>query len=169
MARKSGKALLILNAEQREKLKRISESRVAAHREVERSRILLGYSEGKEIVQISEEVGVSRPTIYKCIDKALSMGVEAGLKDSYHRPFEPIITEAAKLWVIHLSCSKPKDYGYAAEFWTRSSLAKHIRLCCQQSGHPSLKRAAVATVQRILKENKLHPDRVHLLFREKGS
>lgn len=158
--RKRKTAPLLLTGNERERLEKISGSRTASRREVERSKILLEYSDGIDIVQISKNVGVSRPTVYKCIGKALAMGVDAGLKDSYHRPFEPVITMEAKTWVIHLACSKPKDYGYAAELWTRNSLAKYVRLHCNKEGHPSLCRAAGATVQRILKENKLRPDKV---------
>jgi len=69
-------------------------------------------------------VHVSRPTIYKCIDKALAGGAKAGLKDYYHRPFKPIIDSTAKTWVINLACTKPKDHGLAVELWTYSQLAK---------------------------------------------
>jgi transposase len=169
LGRRCNKPHLTLNSEERKKLEKISASRTAPRREIERSRILLGYADGeKEIVQIASEVGVSRPTVYKCIEKALSMGVEAGLKDTFHRPFEPVITPEAKAWVTHLSCSKPKDYGYAAELWTRKSLAKHIRENCQQAGHPSLSRAATATVQRILKEDVLLVYQEVSLMPEKG-
>lgn len=54
-------------------------------------------------------LGVSRLTIYKCIDKALAAGVAAGLRDRYHRPHAPEITEAAKAWVVDLACRKPRD------------------------------------------------------------
>jgi hypothetical protein len=37
------------------------------------------------------------------------------------------ITEEAKLWVINLACTKPKDYGNAAEVWSYKSLAIHTR------------------------------------------
>ena len=161
MGRKRNKPHLVLSSEERKKLEKISTSRTAPRREIERSRILLGYADGeKEIVQIASEVGVSRPTVYKCIGKALSMGVEAGLKDTFHRPFEPVITPEAKAWVTHLSCSKPKDYGYASELWTRKTLAKHVRKHCKKAGHRSLNRAGTATIQRILKENKLRPDKI---------
>jgi hypothetical protein len=50
--------------------------------------------------------------------------------------------------------------GYAAELWTRSLLARHVRREAAQAGHPSLSRAAKATVQRILAEQPLHPERV---------
>lgn len=59
--------------------------------------------------------GVGRPMIYQCIDKALSGGVEAGLKDAYPRPRKPEITDEAKAWVVHIACTKPKDHGLAAE------------------------------------------------------
>ena len=47
-----------------------------------------------------------------------AMGVAAALKDDYHRPRAPVITEEAKAWVVHVACCKPKEFGYAAEMWT---------------------------------------------------
>jgi uncharacterized protein CbrC (UPF0167 family) len=88
------------------------------------------------------------------------VGLTAGLKDAYHRPREPVITEAAKAWVVHLACSKPLEYGYAAELWTRQSLAQHVRRQAVAAGHPALARAAKATVQRILTQQALRPDKV---------
>jgi hypothetical protein len=67
-------------------------------------------------------LGLSRPTIYKCIDKALAAGVNAGLRDRYHRPHAPQIDDAAKAWVTDLSCRQPKELGLAAELWTLSAL-----------------------------------------------
>ena len=55
------------------------------------------------------------------------------------------------------ACVKPEDLGYAAELWTRSALAKHVRNCAVEAGHPSL---AKATVQRILAKQFRHPERV---------
>ena len=55
------------------------------------------------------------------------------------------------------ACVKPEDLGYAAELWTRSALAKHVRNCAVEAGHPSL---AKATVQRILAKQPRHPERV---------
>ena len=94
------------------------------------------------------------------VDKALAMGASAALKDTWHRPHAPVITEEAKAWVVHLACSKPKDHGYAAELWTRSLLAQHVRQHAAQAGHPSLRKAAKATVHRILAAQPLHPERV---------
>jgi len=89
MARKTKRAKLLLTEEQRARLDQLSKSRKAPLREVQRAKILLHYSDQVPISRIQHLVNVSRPTIYKCIDKALAAGVDAGLKDYYHRPFEP--------------------------------------------------------------------------------
>jgi len=138
----------------------LSQSRTAAVREVERAKILLAYARGEPLRVIARTVGVARDTVYKCVDKALSMGSDAGLRDLYHRPKEPVIGDDAKAWVTGLACTQPKELGYAAELWTRSSLAKHVRGHCQEAGFPALSKAAKVTVHRILSENTLHPEKI---------
>lgn len=160
MPRKSQRAKLKLSDEQREFLMRIAHSRTAPAREVERSKILLKYSEGLSMSQIKSLLHVSRPTIYKCIDKALAMGTKAGLKDKYHSPKTPVITEEAKVWIINLACTKPKDHGYAAEVWSLRLLAQHARQYAPRAGHECLAKAAKATIQRILKANPVQPHKV---------
>ena len=110
--------------------------------------------------EVSAKANVGRPTVYKCIDKALAMGYEAGLKDLPHSPKKPEITLEAKAWVTHLACTQPKDLGLAAEVWSRQSLANYVKKHAETNGHPSLQRAAKAMVQRILKENTLQPHKI---------
>jgi hypothetical protein len=98
--------------------------------------------------------------VLKWIDKALQMGVKAGIKDTPHQPREAVITDDAKTWVVHLACSKPKDLGYAAELWTRSALARHVRQQAVAAGFPALAQAGKATVQRILAGQALQPHKV---------
>lgn len=160
MAGKSRLPKLALSAEQLSELRQLSQSRTAPLREVQRARILCRYHAGETIAGIARAMETTRKSVRKWIDKALAMGAEAALKDTYHRARPPVITEEARAWVIHLACSKPKDLGYAAELWTRSLLAQHVRREALQAGHPSLSRAAKATVQRILAEQPLHPERV---------
>jgi transposase len=160
MARETKRAKLRLTEEEEQKIKRIAKSQTKPKREVERANILLQYNGGINISSIHKSLRVGRKAIYKCIDKALAMGIEGGLKDKYHRPKEPTITEEAKIWVMNLACTKPKEHGYAAEIWTHSKLAEHTRKYAQEAGHPSLKRAAKATIQRILKEHSLQPHKV---------
>lgn len=160
MPRKCELANLLLNDEQKQFLMTISQSRTKPVREVQRAKILLKYSDGIPISTISSQLNVSRPTIYKCIEKALATGVESGLKDKYHSPKAPVITDEAKAWVINVACQKPTDFGYAAETWSLSLLAKHTRENAPQAGHDCLKQAAKATVQRILKSHHIKPHKI---------
>ena len=97
MARKTEHAPLVLTEEQRRELASLAGSRTASKREVERARILLRYAEGIPILRIRNALGVSRPTLYKCIDNALAAGI-TGLSDTYHRPKAPEIGDDAKSW-----------------------------------------------------------------------
>src|SRR5437773_2431788 len=160
MAGKSKLPALAFTSEEEKRLETLQASRAAPVREVERARILLQYHAGNNPSAIQRSLGISRVTIYHCLHKALAMGIEAALKDAFHRPKEPVITSADKAWVVHLACTKPKELGYAAELWTRQSLALHVRQQAQAAGHPSLARAAKATVQRILEEQHLQPHKV---------
>jgi transposase len=160
MPRKTQKAKLVLSKEQQEELKKTVQSRKAPIREVQRANILLRYSEGMPITEIEKMTHVSRPTIYKWMEKSLAMGIEEGVKDKYHRPKQPVITEEAKAWVLSIACQKPKDLGYAAEVWTRKALAEHARKEGPESGHDCLKKACKATIQRILSEHPIRPHKV---------
>jgi len=161
MSRITARAKLQLSKDNIEHLQKIAKSRTEPIREVQRAQILLKYSkEMSTISEIQKALHTSRPSIYKCIDKALAMGIESALKDKYHRPREPEITEEAKAWVINLACTKPKDHGYAAEIWSRSLLAKHARQYGPAAGHDCLKSAAKATIQRILKQYPLRPHKI---------
>ncbi len=94
---------------------------------------MLRYHSGEPIAQIARAVGITRKNVGKWVSKALAVGSSAALKDAYHRPKEPSITEEAKAWVVHLACAKPKDLGYAPEVWTRSALARQVRECAVEA------------------------------------
>ncbi len=160
MARKTKREKLNLTHEQQIKLTQLSKSRKGSLREVQRAKVLLHYTDEIPISQIQQLVNMSRPSIYKCIDKALAAGADAGLKDYFHRPFAPTIDDAAKTWVINLACTKPKDHGLAAELWTFSELAKYTRKNAPPAGHPSLSKAAKATIWRILSANEIRPHKI---------
>ena len=127
---------------------------------MQRAQILWGYHAGETITEMARALPMTRKSVGKWIARGLALGVKAALKDTYHRPRPPVITEEAKAWVVHLACSKPKEWGYVAELWTRKSLAQHVRQHAVEAGHPSLARAAKATVQRILAAQPLHPEKV---------
>ena len=160
MARKSGRAALVLTQAQTVTLKELAGSRTAPNREVERAKVLLGYAGGSSITELQRQLGVGRPMIYKCIDKALAAGVQMGLKDKYHRPREPEITDEAKAWVVSLACTKPKDHGLAAELWSISALAKFVGDAAEAAGFARLANAGKSTVWRILDDSDIKPHKI---------
>ena len=160
MGRRSGRAALVLTDEQRSKLSELAASLTAPVREVERARVLLRYAQGLSISEIKRQLGVSRPMIYKCIDKALAAGVQAGLKDTYHRPHAPEINDEAKAWVVSIACIQPKELGLAAELWSISALARYVSEHAEPSGFPRLTGAGKSTIWRILDENQLKPHKI---------
>jgi transposase len=160
MARASKRPGLVLTAEEKEHLDQLRQSRTAAVRDMQRAQILWRYQAGETVSQISRALKITRKSVLKWIDKALQMGVKAGMKDTPHKPREAVITDDAKAWVVHLACSKPKDLGYAAELWTRSALARHVRQQAVAAGYPALAKAGKATVQRILAGQALQPHKV---------
>lgn len=151
---------LVLTVEEGDLLQRLRQSRTASVRDVQRANFLWRYHSGETISKIARDLRTSRVSVTKWVNKALAVGVEVGIRDTYHRPREPVITEEAKAWVVHLACSKPKELGYAAELWSRQALADHVRRHAAAAGHPSLSRAAKATVQRILVQQQLQPHKI---------
>jgi len=160
MARKSGRSALVLSPEQVLTIKELAASRTEPLREVQRAKILLGYSSGTSITDLQRQHGFGRPMIYRCIDKALAAGVQMGLKDKYHRPHEPEINDEAKAWVVSIACTKPKDHGLAAELWSISGLAKFVCEHAQAAGFPRLAKAGKSTVWRILDSNEIKPHKI---------
>jgi transposase len=159
MPRKSTRPPLVLVPNERDLLERLRKSHTAPRRAVQRAEVLWLYHTGESIAAIMHAVHLTRRSVAKWVGKALQVGVAAGLQDTPHGS-PPKLTEEAKAWVVHLACSKPKDFGYAAELWTRQALAQHVRREAVGAGHPSLARAGKATVHRILAAQPLQPHKV---------
>jgi transposase len=157
MSAKTTRLKLELGDKEIKTLQQLTVSRTAPHDQVTRASILLAYHDGESKISIARRIGVSRPTVDLCINKALSGGVRVALRDLKRSGRPNIMTADDKAWVISLACAKPTDYGYAAEKWTHSQLAKYVRGCAETSGHPALRKAVKATVQRILKEHAIKP------------
>lgn len=148
---------LLLSEESRRNLEKVAGSKTAPEREVQRAKILLAYHKENSITKVSKQIGVSRDTVYKWVEKALALGISEGTKDTYHRPRESAISVEAKNYITNLACQKPKDLGYAAELWSLEALAKHIR---KTTPFSSLSKIVKSTVHSILKENELQPHKL---------
>ncbi len=159
MPRKSTRPPLVLLPNELVWLERLRKSHTASRRDVQRAQVLWLYHTGQSIAAIMRTVHLTRKSVAKWISRALRVGVTAGLQDTPHGS-PPKLTEEAKAWVVQVACSKPKEFGYAAELWTRQALALHVRREAMTAGHPSLARASKATVHRILAAQPLQPHKV---------
>ncbi|GAX61507.1 transposase and inactivated derivative [Candidatus Scalindua japonica] len=73
--------LIILNREEKSYLQELSRSRTETAQRVERSKIILLYSEGVSVSAIARQLQTNRPKIERCVDKVLQLGVVVALQD----------------------------------------------------------------------------------------
>jgi len=151
---------LSLSDENRRLLEGIRDSRTEEVRRAERVRVLLALDKGMTAEQTAKAVGVSLPTVYRCIKKALAFGPLAALDDLQRSGRPTQITPEARAWIVALACCKPTELGYSYEVWTERLLAEHIRREAATQGHPSAGRISPGTVSKILAKQGLHPHKV---------
>lgn len=156
----SRKAKLQLSKEEKIRLQELSRSRTEKHATVTRAQILLAFEAGENLSAIARKMHTNRAKVDRCIRKALSQGVEAALADLPRsgRPRE--ISDEARAWVVDLACRKPTELGYAAELWTYSALAKHIRQQAHSTAFPELARAGKGLVFGILNAHAVRPHKI---------
>lgn len=156
----SKKAKLELTPEVKKELERISHSRTEPAQRIERSKMLLAYTGGETLSEITRQFKTNYPKVDRCINKALQLGALLSLKDLPGRGRQPKITADARAWLTSLACQKPKDLGYSYELWTTKLLAAHSRKHGPLSGHPTLKKLSRGTVSKILTQNKVRPHKI---------
>lgn len=75
---------------------------------------------------MTEEPGVSQHTVGLWIKKYRSRSEEDTIKDLLNidigHSHKEEITGEAKTWLINITCTQPKDYGYVAETRTAKAL-----------------------------------------------
>jgi len=152
--------LIILNREEKTYLQELSRSRTEAAQRVERSKIILLYSDGVSVSAIARQLQTNRPKIERCVDKVLQLGVMAALQDLPRKGKPPSITQEARAWVVSLACQKPKDFGYSYELWTTKLLSNYIKANCRKAGHLCLKKISRGTVSKILTKNEIRPHKI---------
>lgn len=152
--------LIILNREEKSYLQELSRSRTEAAQRVERSKIILLYSDGVSVSAIARQLQTNRPKIERCVDKVLQLGAMAALQDLPRTGKPPTITKEARAWVVSLACQKPKDFEYSYELWTTKLLSNHIKAHCKKVGHPCLKKISRGTVSKILTKNEIRPHKI---------
>lgn len=156
----SRRAQLKLSKEDVAMLAALSQSRNEPAGRVQRASILLRYHGGETISEIARTLATNRPRVERCVSKALELGVAQALADLPGRGRRPVLTPAARAWVVSLACQKPKDLGYAQELWTTRLLSRQVRKHCEAAGHPGLGKLGRGTVSKILCANQVHPHKI---------
>lgn len=140
---------LVLEGKEVEFLQSLAASRTEPYAKVRRAKMLLAYARGESISSIARRGQTDRPVVERCVDKALAGGIMTALQDLPRSGRSPLISAEDRAWVIHLACSRPADYGYAAERWTIAQLAQHIREHALASARPALARIGKSGVHNI--------------------
>lgn len=151
---------LVLSAVERAQLEELTRSRTVPHGRAVRARMLLGYADGAAINALARIVGVSRPTVERCVDKALSGGCALALQDLPRSGRPPSITAEDKAWVVDLACQQPSALGYPHAVWTYSLLRDHIQGHAAAAGYPALARVTRGMVHAMLTEAEIQPHRI---------
>jgi transposase len=148
---------LVLEPKDQRELARLTTARTVSAAHAQRARILMAYIAGISISAIARQEHVMRPTVERCVDKALAGGLAMALADLPRSGHPVTITDDAKAWVVQLACTKPTAHGYAAEMWTFSQLALHVRTHADAAGYPCLDHAGKSTLHTILQDHPIHP------------
>jgi transposase len=157
------------DAEQRQRLLEISRSRTEPTSRVERARIILAYLQDPSAYAVARRIGVTQPTVTRCLQRAAELGMIEALNDRPRARRDPVITASAKTWLVALACRKAKELGYPHELWTTRLLAAHARQHGPAAGHPSLGNLAQGTVCKILAEQEIKPHKVRYYLEQRDA
>jgi len=150
-----------------EQLKAYSTSRTEPSSTVSRSRIIIDYYSGMSIAEIVRKYGTNRPLVERTIDRAIEFGSITALSDLPRSGRPPKITDDARAWVIAVACEPPTNFGFAAETWTYSALAKYIRDNCTAAGYPSLIKTGKSFLNNVLSKSNIKPHKISYYLEKK--
>ena len=134
-------APLVISDGQREVLESLVSSRVAAHRVVQRARVLLLAADGVSNSEIGEVIGASRPTVLAWRGQFEKEGLVGFGEVATGRSRKPLISDEKVTEIVDLTLrSKPEGQSH----WSCQSMAKRIGV-------------SPASVQRIWSARGLKP------------
>ncbi len=117
---------------------------------------------------IANALGVSIPTVRRCIERYIANGINLALFDD-ERPGRPVeITDDAKAWIVSIACQKLCDLGYAAGLWTLAALHKYIQEHAGEAGYPRLETITKPWLQKYLKKMQIKPFKIKYYLERKN-
>jgi transposase len=145
-------ACILLGASDRKRLEAIVADRNRQHKHIERARVILA-SAGPQrpVQQVAEEVGVSRPTVWRWQQRFAEAGVDGLLRDKTRKPGKPPIPAETVERVVALTCGAPANQ---TTHWTGRAMATAVGV-------------SLRSVQRIWQAHRLQPHRVRTFKRSR--
>jgi len=134
---------VIVGAVEREQLAAIAADRNRPRKHVERARIVLASADRHSAQRVAQDIGVSRPTVWRWQQRFAESGVEGLLRDKTRKPGKPPIAAETTARLVALTCTAPP---HQATHWTGRAMAKAIGI-------------SLGSVQRIWRAHKLQPHR----------
>lgn len=155
---------LQLDPEHKVQLEKLVKSGMTPVIIAQRAKILLYKSKGMSNDAVADELGINKRTVLLWVNKYAKRNkddtLEGLLNIAKGRGCKEEITGEAKTWLISVACSKPKDYGYAAETWTTKALTDHIRKTAAEAGFERLTTISESGVYQILDKSNIKPFRI---------
>jgi transposase len=142
---------IILSSADRDHLTAIVSDRNCPRKHVERAQIVLASAEPRPVQQIAQQLGVSRPMVWRWQQRFAEQGVDGLLRDKTRRPGKAPIAADTVAQVVALTCGPPPG---EARHWTGRAMAQAAGL-------------SLRSVQRIWQAHQLQPHRVHSFKRSR--
>lgn len=115
-----------LSDDEQQQLKRLSQSRTAAVRDVERACIILQSSQGQRVPAIARSLDLCEPTVRVWIKRFNERG-RAGLEDVPHRGRPATYTREQVGLAVATALTDPQELGQAFACWTFARLAIYLQ------------------------------------------
>ena len=142
---------VIVSAVDRRRLESIAADRSRPRKHIERARVVLSCMAHRPVQHVAEEVGVSRPMVWRWQQRFAEEGVDGLLRDKTRPPGTPPVSPEVVARVVALTCGPPP---HQATHWTGRAMAKATGL-------------SLRSVQRIWQAHQLQPHRIRTFKRSR--
>src|SRR5947199_421548 len=114
---------VIVSASDRERLAAVASDRNRQRKHVERAEVVLASAAGRPVQRIAEQIGVSRPMVWRWQQRFAEVGVNGLLRDKTRKPGKPPISAETVARVVAMTCAAPP---HQATRWTGRAMAKAV-------------------------------------------
>ena len=130
-----------MRVEEQQALERMSRSRTAPQRQVERARIILGVQRGERAVTLAQQVGRSVATIYNQVQQFNARGLDF-LEDLPRSGRPETFSEEARGQIIVTAKTHPQQLEQGFGYWTLDRLREYVN----DELHIPISRSQIANV-----------------------